>query len=238
MRGERRQDEQRPGQRQRGTLADHRRRLGDRTGAGRLALGRAVRGTGEGLEPDRAGGLDRLRPGAGVAPGPGARCRSTPRHAPRRRATSGPRRAAPAISARLASVSFEGPFGPMRRPASPAVPLALYSARQMITVSSHTPNASATWRCLAALDSTSCTAASRLATRSSTPQLHAAIPHKNTDPDPSSSSRKATPSATRKRPARGQRKRCHRIQRARGQRHPPTSPKRPLLQEHYLTSRS
>ena len=106
-----------------------------------------------------------------------------------------------AISARLASVSFEGPLGPGRRTTSASTPPAAYEERQRTSESSLTPNAAATRRCLAALVLTNCTAASRRAARSPPPQLHPAIPHKNTEPFPATSSRNATPSATRSDPA-------------------------------------
>ena len=101
------------------------------------------------------------------------------------------------ISTRFASVSFDGPFGPGRRPASAVAPCAAYSPRQRIKLSSFTPNAAATWRWRAAFVSTSCTAASRRAARSPAAQNHAAVPHRNTAPDPSSASLNVTPSATR-----------------------------------------
>src|SRR5680860_495616 len=131
--------------------------------AARAAWRSAERSAGRarGSSPDAPTASTGSAAGTGVA----ARARRTVSVDTRARAATAsnanPSERSSAISARLASVSFEGPFGPMGRPASPAVPLALYSARQMIRVSSHTPKAAATRRCLAALDSTSCTAASR-----------------------------------------------------------------------------
>ena len=201
----------RPGQR--GTLADHRRRFCDRTGAGGLTIGRAMARRASGSSrPHR-----RARPASTptARPGLGARCRSTPRRAPDGEQRH-PLDTQRSDLARLVSVSFEGPFGTPRSPGQPggAVRLVLGRPDDQGVLVHPEPG------CHLAL-------AGRLGLHQLPPP--AAGPRGPSHPSSTPPSPTGTPTPTPgrppgrphhqrlQRPARGQRKRRHRVQCARRQ---------------------
>jgi hypothetical protein len=104
------------------------------------------------------------------------------------------------IPATRSGVSFDGPFGPFCAGASPSAPSLRHAAIHRCTVASPAPKAAPASTWVAAPVSTSCTAASRRATTSPASQHHAAIPHTNTAP-PSSHSTRWAASDTRTDPA-------------------------------------
>src|SRR5664280_2980642 len=107
-----------------------------------------------------------------------------------------PRRLAPAarrplMSATTAAVSREGPLGPDLADTSATGPAPFKALAQRRSVSGSTPNAAATCTAWAALIRTSCTAAKRLHTWSSTSQARASSPWRKTRPPVSSSTKAA-----------------------------------------------
>src|SRR5665648_1026486 len=102
-----------------------------------------------------------------------------------------PARRRPLMSAITAAVSRDGPLGPDLAGTSAAGPDPANALPQRRSVSGSTPNPAATCTALAALIRTSCTAAKRRHTWSSTSQAKASSPWRKTRPPLSSSTKAA-----------------------------------------------